>query len=128
MVIDSSALVAVVLAEPGSEELLAKIKASPAVGIGSPTVVETLIVLARRLEGDPIPLLSGLLRELQAEIIPFVEEHCTAAATAFLRYGKGRHPAGLNFGDCLSYAAASVANEPLLFIGGDFEQTDIIAA
>jgi len=125
MILDSSALVAVVLSEPGHESLLAKIKASRNVGIGAPTLVESLIVLLRRLEGDPAPVLADLLRAFEAEVIPFTEGHCRAAFRAYARFGKGRHPAALNFGDCLSYAMASVADEPLLYVGDDFAQTDI---
>jgi ribonuclease VapC len=125
MILDSSALVAVVLAEPGHESLLAKIKTSRNVGIGAPTLVESLIVLLRRLGGDPTPVLSDLLRAFEAEVIPFAEGHCREALRAYTRFGKGRHPAALNFGDCLSYAMASAADEPLLYVGGDFAQTDI---
>jgi len=68
------------------------------------------------------------LRSIGAEIVPFGEEHYEAAVSAFLRYGKGRHPAGLNFGDCMSYALARVSGLPLLYIGDDFSKTDIQSA
>jgi len=73
-------------------------------------------------------MLHGLLRSIGAEIVPFTEEHYDAAVSAFLRYGKGRHPAGLNFGDCMSYAFARVSGLPLLYVGTDFSKTDITAA
>ena len=127
MLIDSSALVAVILGEPGSEVLLAKMKGAAIAGIGTPTLAETLIVLARRLQGDPVPRLRELLRAMSVEVIPFTEEHIRAAVVAFLRFGKGRHSAALNFGDCLAYAVALVAGEPLLYVGDDFAQTDLPA-
>jgi len=73
-------------------------------------------------------MLNGLLRNISAEIVPFTEEHYEAAVSAFLRYGKGQHPAGLNFGDCMSYALAIVSGLPLLYTGKDFSKTDIQAA
>ena len=73
-------------------------------------------------------MLSAFLRRLEAEVVPFNEEHLDAAATAFIRFGRGRHPAALNFGDCMSYAVASVAGMPLLFSGEDFSKTDIAQA
>ena len=68
------------------------------------------------------------LRRLEAEAVPFNQEHMDAAAPAFIRFGKGRHPAALNFGDCMSYAVASVVGMPLLFTGEDFKRTDIAQA
>ena len=65
------------------------------------------------------------MREAEVEIVPFEPEHYQAAADAFERYGKGRHKAALNFGDCLTYAVAHVAGMPLLFTGQDFSQTDL---
>lgn len=128
MVLDSSALIAVVMAEPGSEDLLAKIRAAAPVGIGAPTLVEAAMVLSRRLKGDPMPLLVELLREMGVEVIPFTDTHSRVAADAFMRFGKGRHPAALNFGDCLSYAVASIAEQPLLYVGSDYAQTDLPSA
>lgn len=125
MIVDSSVLVAILLFEPGYKDLLARMEASNGVGVGAPTVVETLIVLARRLRGDPSALLTDLLGAIEAEVIPFTEDHSRAALKACLLFGKGRHPAALNFGDCLSYAVASVAGQPLLYTGDDFSRTDI---
>ncbi|MBI4873385.1 MAG: type II toxin-antitoxin system VapC family toxin [Acidobacteria bacterium] len=128
MILDSSALVAVVLAEPAGPRILAIVKAAAPVGLGAPTLAETLLVLARRLGGDPGALLAELLRELDIEVIPFAEEHSRVALDAWLRFGKGRHPAALNFGDCFTYATAVIANQPLLYIGDDFSQTDVVSA
>ena len=73
-------------------------------------------------------MLQGVLRSIGAEIVPFQEEHYEAAVSAFLRYGKGRHPARLNFGDCMSYALAVITGLPLLYTGDDFSKTDIQSA
>jgi ribonuclease VapC len=128
VVLDSSAVVAVVLKEAGYQDLLAKIEAAPGVAIGAPTLVETLIVLTARLHREALPVLKELLLAAEAEVIPFSEDHSHVALRAHLRFGKGRHPAALNFGDCLSYATASIARQPLLFVGNDFSRTDIVAA
>lgn len=113
------------MAEPGCERLLEQIRESAPVGIAAPAVVETSLVLSHRLRGDPGPLLFELLDELEVEVIPFSFEHAKSAIAAFLRYGKGRHPAALNFGDCIVYASAAVLGEPLLFTGEDFGHTDL---
>jgi ribonuclease VapC len=128
MVLDSSAIVAIHLREPGHERLIDRIDAAEAVVVGVPTLLETAMVLTARLGQDARPMLFAFLRRIEAEVVPFHEEHLDAAATAFLRFGRGRHPAALNFGDCMSYAVASVAGMPLLFTGEDFSRTDIVRA
>jgi ribonuclease VapC len=128
MVLDSSAIVAVLLKEPGHDRLLETIERAELIVVGAPTMLEATMVLTTRLGQDARPLLSAFLRRLNAEVVAFNEEHLDAATTAFLRFGRGRHPAGLNFGDCMSYAVASVANLPLLFIGEGFPRTDIAPA
>ncbi len=128
MILDSSAVIAVIMAEAGHEKLLAKIRSAATARIGAPAVVECAIVLSRRFGRDPFPSLIELLAELNVEIIPFTAEHSFAAMRAFMRYGKGRHTAALNFGYCLVYAVASAANQPLLFVGDDFSRTDLIPA
>jgi ribonuclease VapC len=125
MVLDSSAIVAIHLREPGHERLIERIDAAEVVVVGVPTLLETVMVLTARLGQDARPMLAAFLRRLEAEVIPFNEEHLDAAAGAFMRFGRGRHPAALNFGDCMSYAVASVAGMPLLFTGEDFGRTDI---
>ena len=125
MVLDSSAIVAIHLREPGHERLIDKIDAAEVVVVGVPTLLETAMVLTARLGQDARPMLFAFLRRVEAEVIPFNEEHLDAAATAFIRFGRGRHPAALNFGDCMSYAVASVAGMPLLSTGADFRRTDI---
>jgi ribonuclease VapC len=125
MVLDSSALLAILLGEPGHEALRERLIASESVMIGAPTVVETAMVLASRLRADPIAPLDRVLRELGVVVVPFSESHAETAVMAYLAFGKGRHSAGLNLGDCLSYAVAKNSGEPLLFVGNDFPQTDI---
>ena len=128
MILDSSAIVAVILAEPGYDEIRELIGAAEILGVGAPTVVESGIVLSARIGRDARPELNEFLRVADAEVIPFGLEHFHAALDAFLRFGKGRHSASLNFGDCLSYAIASVAGLPLLYTGKDFSKTDIPSA
>ena len=128
MVLDSSAILAVLLAEPGHNRLLQRISEAPMVAVGAPTVVESAIVLSARIGRDARAELNEFLQEAEAEVIPFAAEHYNAAVDAFHRYGKGRHPAALNFGDCLAYAVASLAGLPLLFVGNDFSKTDIARA
>jgi len=128
MILDSSAVVAILLQEPGAEDLLAKLRQPGPVGIGAPTLIETGLVLTRYLQKDPVPVLEGFLRPLGGLVLPFDEVHWRVATDAFLRFGKGRHPAALNFGDCLAYATAKVAGQPLLCIGNDFARTDLALA
>ena len=128
MVLDSSALIAILLEERGHESLLEKAARAEAVFVGAPTALETAMVLSARFRRDARPLLSGFLRRMNAEIVDFSEDHYEAALSAFLRFGKGRHPAALNFGDCMSYALASVSGLPLLYAGDDFSRTDVQSA
>ena len=128
MVVDSSALVSIVIEESGHESLLHKALDAKVTVVGAPLAYEAAMVLSGLLHKDARPMLTGLLRYISAEIVPFTEEHYEAAVSAFLRYGKGRHPARLNFGDCMSYAFARVSGLPLLHIGSDFSKTDITSA
>ena len=125
LILDSSAILAAILGESGYTDILDRMSNAPSVGVGAPTFVETAIVLSSKLRRDSRPQLNEFLREAEAEVIPIGPEHIDAAVDAFLRYGKGRHPAALNFGDCLTYAVAAVAGVPLLFTGNDFMMTDI---
>jgi ribonuclease VapC len=123
VILDTSAVVAIVMKEPGYEGLLRTLaNGNPA--IGTATLTETAIVLSARLQSDARSLLSRLLSEASIAVVPFGESHYSVAVEAWLRYGKGKHPAALNFGDCLSYAVARLANQPLLFVGDDFARTE----
>jgi ribonuclease VapC len=129
VIVDTSALVAIVLREPGHETILDTLTdPSASAAIGTPTVAELGLVLSARLRTDARLLVSGLLDQLDIVIVPFIDEHWRDAVDAYLRYGRGRHRAGLNYGDCLTYAVASLADEPLLFVGDDFTHTDLVAA
>lgn len=125
MILDSSVIVAIVLQEPGWEALVGRVGAEPAVGVGAPTLTETAIVLTARLGKSAGPLLARFVQETQLTIVPFTDEHWRAAADAYVKFGKGRHPAALNFGDCLAYAVARLAGQPLLCRGVDFPKTDL---
>jgi ribonuclease VapC len=128
VIVDTSALVAITFAEPGYQDLIAKLTDAPSAGIGAPTLAETGLVLAARLGHDSRDLVVRLLDEFSIEEIPFGDRHWREAVDAYMRFGKGRHKARLNFGDCLTYAVARLANEPLLFVGDDFPETDLEAA
>lgn len=127
MIVDSSALVAVVVREPGYEQVLDKLALGGS-GIGAPTLAETGVVLSARLGRDARSVVDGLVERLDLDVVGFGDAHWRAAAGAFLRYGRGRHRAGLNLGDCLTNAVASLADEPLLFVGDAFTHTDLRAA
>ena len=128
MILDSSAVVAMILGEPGSESLAEAMDEAPLVAIGASTLLETAIVLVNRIGLAGRALLSNFLEGGQIVVTQFDERHWLVANEAFLRYGKGRHPAGLNYGDCMSYATARVAGLPLLFVGNDFGLTDVTSA
>ena len=128
MILDSSAVVTLFLKEPGHETVRRKMVEAQVIGIGAATLVETAIVLSARLNRDMRGSLARFTEENQVITIPFTEGHYGIAVTAWLKYGKGRHPAALNFGDCLSYAVARAADMPLLCVGDDFAQTDLALA
>lgn len=125
MIVDSSALVAILLRQPDHEPVLGCLVREPAPAVGSPTLVETGIVLTARIGVGGQTLLARFAQEANLVVLPFTDEHWGAAVEAFRRYGKGRHPAQLNFGDCLTYATARLAGEPLLCLGNDFARTDL---
>lgn len=125
MIVDSSALTAVLLRQPEHEWLVDQLSGSSPVGVGTPAVAETGIVLSSRLGIGGRTLLARLVEEAGLIVIPFSEEHARLAIDAYWRFGKGRHPARLNFGDCLTYATAKLADEPLLCVGDDFSSTDL---
>jgi ribonuclease VapC len=125
VILDSSAIIAILLREPGYERIRERLAASERIAVGAPTVVESSMVLCSRLGRAGKTLLARFLQEADVEVMEFTAEHWTVAADAFVAYGKGRHRAGLNFGDCMTYATAKVADEPLLCVGDDFPGTDL---
>lgn len=128
MILDSSALIAILFKEPEALHLAEAMAQAEARAVSAATVLETTIVS----EGRAGPAVEGcvdqLLRDVAAEIVPVTPEHLRIAQEGWRRYGKGRHPAGLNFGDCFAYALARSRDEPLLFKGDDFARTDVKAA
>lgn len=127
IVVDASALIAILFREPEAEDFAALIQANRRAIVPAPAAVELrMVALGQRgLPGDAEAI--ELLRTLPLEVVAFEPEHVDAALRAFERYGKSRHPAKLNFGDCMVYALAHALNARLLFKGDDFRKTDIIA-
>jgi ribonuclease VapC len=127
VIVDSSAIIAILLREPAEADLVDHLAAAPAAGVGAPTLVETGIVLASRLGLQGKTLLARFVQEAGLAVIPFSPDHWSLAVDAWQRFGKGHHQAALNFGDCMTYAVAKLANQPLLCIGDDFTKTDLEA-
>ena len=125
MIVDSSAIVGILLRDRGWEELVTKLGEDPTPAVGAPTLAETGIVLTAKLGRSARTLLSRFIQEAGLTIVPFDDSHWALALDAYVRFGKGRHPSGLNFGDCLTYATAKLAGQPLLCIGADFARTDL---
>jgi len=126
VIVDSSAIIAILLREPGWEELVAKLGArEAAAAVAAPTLAEAGLVLTAKIGRKGSMVLAQFLQEADLEVIPFAAEHWRVAVDAYARFGKGRHAAALNFGDCLTYAVARLAAQPLLFVGRDFTRTDI---
>jgi ribonuclease VapC len=128
MVVDASALVAVVLLEEETGEFLVKLAQAPTVKVSAVTLVEASVVLLARGGQIQVDVLDALIARVRARIVPVDESQSLIARAAFDRYGKGRHEAGLNFGDCFTYALAKHYGEPVLFKGNDFSKTDLIRA
>lgn len=125
MVIDTSAAMAVLQREPEAEAFARAIEADPMRLISAVSILEAgMVVEARKRAAGALELDNFLLRS-QVEVVPFDAEQAQVALLAFRRYGKGRHPAGLNLGDCAVYALAKTRGERLLFKGEDFASTDV---
>ena len=128
MVIDSSALIAIIRHEPEREAFIKAISSADTRLVGAPTLMEAGMVALGRYGERALADVSEFCGKGAIETVAFEPDHLASALDAFRRFGKGRHPAGLNFGDCLSYALAKTTGEPLLFKGDDFAQTDVKAA
>jgi ribonuclease VapC len=128
MVIDTSAVVALLRNEPEREALSRAIFRDERRLISAVSKLETSMVVLGRLGAGAMLRLDRLLAEIAATVVPFDDRQADIAREAFARYGKGRHRAGLNFGDCVSYALAIGEAEPLLFKGTDFAATDVDVA
>ncbi|MHB1225682.1 MAG: type II toxin-antitoxin system VapC family toxin [Gemmatimonadaceae bacterium] len=129
MVIDSSAIVAILFGEPEADRLVHAIASAGSRMIGTPTLVEaSAVMLARKGTVGEIAL-DALLQRLAIDIVAMSAEAAARARSAYQRYGRGiGSPGVLNFGDCLSYGVAMAAGEPLLFKGDDFAMTDVTTA
>lgn len=125
MILDASAVIAIIRREPEHEDLIELLEVAPQVGIGAPSLAEAGIVLAARLGASGRTLLARFVDENDLIVVGFEQRHWGVAVEAYVRFGKGRHPAALNFGDCMTYATASLAARPLLCVGDDFRQTDL---
>ena len=124
MILDSSAIVALLFREPDWDRLMTALETGERLAAGAPTLAETGVVLVAR-GGAGAPNLHRFLQEFDLEVISFGDLHWAEAMWAYERFGRRRHPAQLNFGDCLTYATAKLAGEPLLCKGNDFSRTDL---
>ena len=128
MILDSSALIAVLFQEaqaPLMEEAMAE---AATLAVAAPTLLETAVVAEGRFGLAMGNALDALMARLDAEVVSFTAAHAAVAREGWRRFGKGRHPAGLNLGDCFSYALAKSRDQPLLYKGDDFARTDVKAA
>jgi ribonuclease VapC len=128
MVVDSSAVIAILRLQDGWERLRDILLTAPGCVMSAATLVEAGMVMEGRLGKAGAQDLDRLIAEVPIEIVPFDRSQAALAREGFRRFGKGRHPAGLNFGDCLCYALARQRGEPLLCKGEDFARTDVEAA
>lgn len=124
-VIDTSALMAVLLDDPRSAAVAESLATAPSLAVSAGTLAEALIVARRRGVGAE---LAALVDGVGAEIVPVTRDFAVAVADAYDRWGRGVHPAALNFGDCFGYALARERDMPLLFVGDDFLHTDVQSA
>ena len=125
MVVDTSVLLAILQDEPERRRFNEALESADSRLMSVASFVETSIVIESRYGAEGLRDLDLLLERAGVELVPVDVEQARAARAAYTRFGKGRHPAALNFGDCFSYALARVLGEPLLFKGGDFSQTDL---
>jgi ribonuclease VapC len=128
MVIDTSALISVLTSESGAAQLEDAIDQATVRLMSAASVLEASIVLESRFGDDGARELDLLIHRIPIEVRAVDSDQLEWARFAFRTYGRGRHPAGLNFGDCFSYALAKATAEPLLFQGSDFSRTDLVSA
>jgi len=125
MILDTSVVLAIVLGEPGFEVFVDAIASAPNCKISAASFVEASIVAESRIGDQGLRQCDSFFRTSRIAVEPVTEDQALLARQCYSDYGKGRHPAGLNFGDCFSYALAKATGEPILFKGEDFRQTDI---
>lgn len=129
MFLDTSAIIEILLQDPKSHEMAERLQKSPGLRLTGPTVIyEATVVLAGKQNlsiSEAERLVRALLQMFDVTVQPISDELASAALNAFARYGKGRHPAKLNFGDCFAYAGAKATGGELLYVGNDFPLTDL---
>ena len=125
MVLDTSAILAILQNEPERRKFNEAIEAAETRSLSTASFVECSMILESRYGADGVRDLDLFIAKAQVSLVSVDEEQADLARRAFRKYGKGRQPAGLNFGDCFSYALARALDKPLLFKGNDFSQTDI---
>ena len=125
MVIDTSALLAILQDEPTRAALVHAIDSAPSRSMSTATFVECSTVVSSRYGSEGLRDLDHFITKAEIRLAPVDADQAFVARDAFRRYGKGQHAAGLNFGDCFAYALAVNLGEPLLFTGGDFARTDV---
>ena len=125
MIIDSSALIAILLGEPEAQEFARLIAEAPKRYISAFSWLEASIVIEARKGESGGRELDLLIHRSGIEVVPLTPDQSEAARKAWRTFGRGNHPAGLNIGDCCAYALSKMTGEPLLFKGGDFGRTDV---
>jgi ribonuclease VapC len=128
MVVDTSAIIAILLAEPEMNIFAEILAANPPLAISAVTFHETSVVMAGKAKKAGVRLFDDFIGDLAVEVSPVRIEDAIAAREAYFKYGKGYHAAGLNLADCFAYALAKTRSEPLLFKGDDFSKTDVVPA
>lgn len=128
MILDTSAIIAILFTESDARTYAEAIVGAESRRLSAATFVEVAIVVEAQTKGGGSHQLDAFLRRADITIEPVTENHAHIARQAYVDFGKGRHPAGLNYGDCFSYALAKATGEPLLFKGKDFRKTDIASA
>ena len=128
IVVDSSAVVAILLGEPDATALAAILDQNPGAAMAAANYLETSLVIEGRYPKTGAQAFNAFFATASIDIVPVDREIAERAREAFRAYGKGRHKAGLNFGDCIAYATAKLRGVPLLAKGGDFHHTDVTLA
>ena len=125
MIVDSSAVTSIFLRRAGCERLIDALANAGSAGVGAPTLAEASLALAKPFGREVHALLARFIQEFELQVVPFSDAHFRAAVEAHERFGAGRHKAALDFGDCLAYATARLARQPLLCDDEKFGKTDL---
>lgn len=125
LVVDTSVLIAIIEDEPGATAFVRALEAAESRYIAAPSALEAMLVLGRRRGPAAESIVASLLATFDIELVSFGQAHLALAFRGFTVFGKGQHPASLNFGDCMAYALAMHLGLPLLFKGADFKRCDV---